>query len=78
MAYKQILNPQLVNDDSSKPSFSSSTSGELKIEFGCDSFVTLNRLEIRALRQFLASLAGQMPLLDTERVAPTRNYALEA
>ena len=78
MAYKQILNPQLVNDDSSKPSFSSSTSGELKIEFGSDSFVTLNRLEIRALRQFLASLAGQMSLLDTERVAPTRNYALEA
>ncbi|NDG64499.1 MAG: hypothetical protein EBY29_13705 [Planctomycetes bacterium] len=76
----------MVSDDPSQPSFCqvSESSGELKIEFGSDTFATLDRVEIRSLRIFLSTLVGQMPLLD-DRITPTRtpalprtNYALEA
>ena len=86
MAYKQVFNPRLVSDDPSQPSFCqvSEASGELRIEFGSDTFATLDRVEIRSLRIFLSTLVGQMPLLD-DRITPNRtpapsrtNYALEA
>ncbi|CAB4176432.1 hypothetical protein UFOVP995_27 [uncultured Caudovirales phage] len=86
MAYKQVFNPRLVSDDPSHPVFSqlSETGGELKIEFGSDTFVVLDRKDIRSLRIFLSTLVGQMPLLD-DRITPNRtpatsrsNYALEA